>query len=121
MDRDIQRAQPLGDDPRQVLIGHVRKCHIVAMQEREAVVVVLEIQRLPHPRRKLLDETKQAVRSACPHAIEEFVHKRNSQRREWVLFDLELGGLVTPPHGDVQRPFGAVETIVDNIPQGHAR
>ena len=48
VDTDIERRQPFGNHPLQIRFGETGQGGEVAVQERQPVVVVLEIQALPH-------------------------------------------------------------------------
>ena len=50
VNRHVQRPEPLLDDPGQVELGEAGERREVAVQERQAIVVVLEVQRLAHAR-----------------------------------------------------------------------
>ncbi len=53
MDADVEWRQTLGDDPFEIGFGEARQRGEVAVQERQPVVVVLEIQAAPHALRAI--------------------------------------------------------------------
>ena len=70
VDRHVQRGQPLGDHPLVVELGETGESGEVPVQERQAVVVVLEVQRPAHPPGQLVDETELAVVVAGLNPVE---------------------------------------------------
>ena len=58
---DVERRQPLLDDPLEVRVVEVGQRDVVAVQEREPVVVVLDVEALAHPPRQLVDEAEHAL------------------------------------------------------------
>jgi riboflavin biosynthesis pyrimidine reductase len=71
VDADVQGAEALGHDALQVRFGEPREGREVAVQERQAVVVVLHREARSHARRQLVDEAERAVVVAGPHAVED--------------------------------------------------
>ncbi len=61
MDRDIERRESFGDDPLEIQFGEPRERREVAVQEREAIVVVFQVERSPHALRQLMDEAELTV------------------------------------------------------------
>ncbi|CDC73544.1 unknown [Candidatus Colimorpha enterica] len=64
MDGDIHRGHLHFDDARDIVFVHVGQGYVVAHQEGEAGVVVLEVKRLSHSRRELVDEAENALIAA---------------------------------------------------------
>jgi hypothetical protein len=58
VDRNIKGREPLGDDPVQVFAADIGKGYVVAVEEGEAVVLILYVQRSPKPLGKLVDEAE---------------------------------------------------------------
>ncbi len=87
VDRDEQRAQPLGQDPLEVHLGESGQGGEVAVQERQPVVVVLHRQAAPHALGELVDEAELAVVVARADPVE---HGRG---------DLDAERLARPPCG----------------------
>src|SRR5215207_10626444 len=65
---DVERREPVLENPRDVALLHVGERREVAVGEREPVVVVADVERLTQPLRKALDEAELAlVRAAANH------------------------------------------------------
>src|SRR5262249_40986323 len=64
VDADVQRAEVEADDPLELRLGQVRQRDEVAVQEGEAVVVVLDVETAAHLAPVLVDETEIAVIAA---------------------------------------------------------
>ena len=43
MNRDVQRSEPLLDHPGEVEFGEAGQCREVAVEERESVIIILQI------------------------------------------------------------------------------
>ena len=87
MDADVQRRQPLGHDPFQVGLGEPGEGREVPVQERQPVVVVLEVQRSPHSLRQLVDEAELAVVVARADPVEHRARDLDPERRALRLVD----------------------------------
>ena len=61
VDADVERRETFGDDALEVGFGESGQRREIAVQEREAVVVVLEIQALAHALGQLVDEAELAM------------------------------------------------------------
>ncbi len=59
MDRYIHRSHPVPDYSVQLFSIHIGQRDIVACEERQPRIIILEIQGIPHPFRKLIDKAKQ--------------------------------------------------------------
>ena len=70
VDADVERAQLLRHHPLEIGFGEAREGREVPVEEREAVVVVLQGEALPHARRELVDEAERAVVVTGAHAVE---------------------------------------------------
>ena len=68
---DIDGADVQVDDALHLALGQVRERHIIAHEEAQARVVVLEIQRRAHTRRHLVDEAEHAVVGARVGVVHE--------------------------------------------------
>ena len=90
VDADEQRRQTLGDDPLEVGLGEPGERREVPVQERQPVVVVLEIEAGAHPRRQLVDEAELAVVVAGAHLIEQGGVNLEAQRGAGSLVDLDV-------------------------------
>ena len=56
-------------DALKILFAHVRQRDEVAIEERHAVIVILDRQALPHARRHLIDEAEVAAVAARTYAV----------------------------------------------------
>ena len=99
---DIDRHMHF-DDAVNILVGEVGQRDIAALQKGEPGIVILEIDRIPHPLRILVDEAENAVIAAG--AL--FVHERSREAEAGVLIfalaqaDLLLGAVPQEAHGQV--------------------
>ena len=73
VDRDEQGAEAFGEDPFRIELGEPGQRGEVPVQEREPIVVILEVQALPHALGQLVDEAERTVVVAGPDAVE---HRR---------------------------------------------
>ena len=71
VDGDEQRAEPLGEDALGVELGEAGQRGEVPVEERQPVVVVLEVQAASHPLGQLVDEAERAVVVAGADAVED--------------------------------------------------
>ena len=94
VDGDVERAQALGDDPLGVELGEPRQGGEVPVEEGEPVVIVLEVEALPHPLGQLVDETELAVVVAGADSVEHGRVDSSTQRLAFALQD---------PHPPVDR------------------
>ena len=78
VDAHVQRRQPLGDHPLEVGLGEAGERGEVPVQERQAVVVVLQVQAAAHALGQLVDEAELAVVVAGAHPVE---HRDSTRRR----------------------------------------
>lgn len=109
VDRDVERAEALLNDASKVQFSEAGQRREVSVEEREAVVVVLEVQRLAHPRGKLIDETELAMVVAGLDPIED---RRRESDAQGLTGDLvETNGPV--PAFSTDRDFGV--RVVDEL------
>ena len=59
--RHVERRQPLLDDTRELRFLQIGERDVVAVQERQPEVVVLDVEALAHPLRQLVDEAEHAL------------------------------------------------------------
>ena len=71
VDRDVERAEPLRDDPLEVGLGEAREGGEVPVEEAQPVVVVLLVEAGPEARRQLVDEAELAVVVAGADLVEQ--------------------------------------------------
>jgi len=111
----VERAEPFVDDPLEIGLGETRERGEVAVEERQAVVVVLEVQTLPHAFGQLVDETERAMVVAGLHPVE---HGR-------VHLDTERGAFrfgqrhhlldTAPTDLDLQLGLVGEEAVLDDV------
>ena len=68
---DVDGADVQVDDALHLTLGQVRERHVIAHEEAQARVVILEIQRRAHARRHLVDEAEHAVVGARVSVVHE--------------------------------------------------
>ena len=117
MDRNIHRADMKGFDPFDLSSGKIREGDIVPHQETQPCVVILEVQRFPHSRRKLIDEAEDAAVDAGPRRIHQVAFEVQSEISTLVLDHVErippsLRGL----HDDLEFLIIGEVFIIENIP-----
>ena len=88
VDRDIDGADVQVDDALDLALGEVRERDVVAGEKAQPRVVVLEVERLAHPTRELVDKAEQAVVPAGTGAVHEVALEFQSQLAALRLFDL---------------------------------
>ena len=77
------------DDPVNIFIAHIGKCHIVSLKERKSGVIILKIERFPHPRGHLVDKAENTLISAGAVFTHQAVFKGKAQILSSAL-DLKL-------------------------------
>ena len=87
MDGDIQRADAPAEDALQLLLRNVRQRHIIAHDEREAPIIVLDKQAGAHIARHLIDKAKDAAVGAGAHFAHQAGGKRQTERLAFPLAD----------------------------------
>ena len=90
MDRDVQRREPLLDDPLEVELGEPCQRREVAVEKGETEVVVLHVEALPHPLGELVDETESTVVVTGADAVEQWRGDLDPERLAGVLVDSDL-------------------------------
>ena len=98
VDGHEQRAEALGEDALGVELGETGQRREVAVQERQPVVVVLEVEAPPHALGQLVDEAEGAVVVAGPDPVEDGRGDLHPERLPRLLVD---------PHDPGQRRAGA--------------
>ena len=71
VDAHVERRQPLGDHPLEVGLGEAGQRGEVPVEERQPVVVVLQVQAAAQARRQLVDEAELAVVVAGADLVEQ--------------------------------------------------
>ena len=107
VDRHVERAQPLGDDPLEVGLGEPGEGGEVPVEEAQPVVVVLQVEALPQARRQLVDEAELAVVVAGAHLVEQRRLHLDAERLAGPLVDLD--GELEPAAPEVEHRVGVVD------------
>ena len=93
----VDRLHPVTNDPVDIVITHIGKCHIIALQKGKTRIVVLKIQGIAHSLRHLINKTEDTGIAAGPVFIQERILEFNSEILLEFLLDLQLpfltGGL----------------------------
>ncbi len=89
VDADVQRRQPLGDHPLEVGLGEPGERREVPVQERQPVVVVLQVQAAAHALGQLVDEAELAVVVAGANPVEHGARHVDAERLARPLLDRE--------------------------------
>ncbi len=115
VDGDEQRRQPLGHDPLEVALREPGEGGEVPVQEGQSVVVVLEVEALPHPGRQLVDEAELAVVVTGAHLVEEGGADLDAEQLPLVLLDDHR--VLEAPAGDDELEVGFVgeEPVLDDV------
>ena len=117
VDAHVQRPEPLGDHPLEVGFGEAGERREVSVEERQPVVVVLEVEALPHALRQLVDEAERAVVVAGPHPVEHRARELEAERRAVGLVDHERALEPAAAHLELDAWPVGVELVRDHVPQ----
>ena len=115
VDRDIDGADVHFDDAGDVLIGHIGEGDIAAEQEAHAAVVILKVERFPHPAGELVDKAEHAFIGAVVLAIHEVIGEFQPQLVIFRLFDMEGEGLALPLHRDGEGGIDHIKAVIQHI------
>ena len=115
VDAHVERAEPLGDDPFEVGLGEAGERREVPVEERQPVVVVLQVQAPPHALRQLVDEAERAVVVAGAHPVEDRARELEAERRAVGLVDHDQPLEAAAPDLELDtRPVG-LELVRDDV------
>ena len=118
VDRDEQGRQTLGEDTFEVELGEAGESCEIPVQERQPVVVVLEVEAASHALGELVDEAELAVVVTGTHPVE---HRRGHFDPRYFarLLAQEHGELLVTP-SDLELGVGFVdeEAVLDDV-SGH--
>ena len=93
LERNIDRRQVIFDHPLNILLAHIRQCHIVSLQEGKPGIIILKIESLPHSRRHLVDKAEHAMVAAGTVIIHQAILKLYSQILIIILLHFQLPDL----------------------------
>ena len=117
MDGDEERAEAFGQDALGVELGEPRQRGEVAVEERQPVVVVLEVEAAPHALGQLVDEAERAVVVAGADAVEDGRGDLDPERLPGRLVDPDQAGQgrAGAPHEDAE-VLGVAEALeIDDV------
>ena len=118
VDAHVERAELLGQDPLEIGLGEAGERGEVAVEEGEAVVVVLQVQALPHALRQLVDEAERAVVVARAHAVEHRALELEAERRARVLLDHHELLEATAQHFELDARLVGLDLVADDVAHG---
>jgi len=117
--RDVQRRQALADDALEAAAAEAGQRDVVAVEEAEAVVLVLHVDRLAHPLGILVDEAEDAVAGA---RLE--LHRREAVGHGLDVARIEMHGqrltVGTQQAEGGRALFGGVVVEVEDVLEGAA-
>ena len=121
MDGDIDGADAQVDDPLDLPWGEVGEGDIVAHEEAEPGIVILEVEGIPAPGGHLVHEAEQTVVGAWPRLVHEVGLEVESQLRRLRLFDPHRpSGALRGLQHQLGVPVVAEEAVVQHVLHGVA-
>ena len=119
--RNIEGRNVHFEDALHVLLGQIGHGNVVAHQERQPRVIVLDIQRVAHALGQLVDEAEHAAIGAALHLIHQIMLEVQPQRLTLGLAHADIAhGSVLVLHGQRDAAVIAVKFEVEHIPNGCA-
>ncbi len=118
VDAHVERTELLGQDPLEIGLGEAGERGEVAVEEGEAVVVVLQVQALPHALRQLVDEAERAVVVARAHAVEHRALELEAERGARVLLDHHELLEATAQHFELDARLVGLDLVADDVAHG---
>ena len=121
MDAHVQRAEALGDDPLEVGLGEARERREVAVEERQSVVVVLDVQARAQALRQLVDEAELAVVVARAHLVEQRASRLRRRADSPAAF-VDRDGALEAAAAQLELEVGLVgqQPVLDDVTGGFA-
>jgi len=117
---DVEWAEVLFRDARPIAFIQVGEGDVIAVEERETVVVVLDVERPAQPRRHLADEAKVAVVAARANfAVEQLGFEGETQSLPVTAIGIQRLLPARPFDQEFQLWLGGVELHVDHVAQRH--
>lgn len=117
---DVHRAYVQVDYALNLALGQICQRNVVSQQKAQARVIVLEVHRLAHALRKLVDEAENAVVGAASGIIHQILGKLKAEVTPLGLFDTHdmlcsvLAAKLNMQHRLIREVF-IVENIVDHV------
>ena len=116
VDGDVERGEPLRLDALQLLLVEVGQRDVVAVQERQAEVVVLHVEALAHAARQLVDEAEDAlVRAGRDLRRLRRLERQSPVGAPALEHRAPLATLADEPQANPRLP--ALEVKVDGVPE----
>ncbi len=119
VDGHEQRREPLGQDALEVELGETGEGGEVPVEERQPVVVVLQVQAAPHSLGELVDEAELAVVVAGSDPVEERRGDFDPGDLPRPLAEPDGELLVSPPDGELGVGLVDEQAVLDHV-AGHA-
>ena len=118
VDRDVERRQALVDHPLEVDLREPGQRRKVAVEERQPVVVVLQVQAPAHALRQLVDETELAMVVTGAYTVEDRGRDLEPERLTSLFDDRDLE--LDPAAHDLEIDHGLVreQLVLDDV-SGH--
>ena len=114
----VERAELLGEHTLEVGLGEAGQRREVAVEERQAVVVVLEVEALPHALGQLVDEAERAVVVARAHAVEHRALELEAERGAGVLLDDHELLEAAAEHFELDARLVGLDLVADDVAHG---
>ena len=114
---DVEGTEALLGQAIPVVFGEVGQSDEIAEQEGIAIVVVLNVEGAPHPRRHPVEKAKLAAIVAAAQAVESWLGELNA----WLLVVAPLhlvdAPLPTPFYDQLQFFLSSIETVINDVAQ----
>ena len=117
VDRDVDGRNVHLDDAVDLMVLHVGHGDVVAKQERKALIIILKIKALPHPRRELVDEAEHAVVGAGMLLVAQIGGKIAAKGAALGALDVPLPDAVRHPCFQVKAFAVGIKIIVQRVVQ----
>ena len=120
MNRHMQRRNTFSHYPLEIQLGKACEGGEVAVEKRQPVVVVFEVERFPKVRGQLINKTKLAVVVASADLIEEGRVNFSAERLSVPLFNVERKLESTPIDIEAQFALVSEESVRDDVARNFA-
>ena len=114
---DVNRRESLLRESLPVRVGEIGERDEVAVKEAQAIVVVLDVQRLTHALRIAFEEAEEAVVVADLDAVERGILKVDAEILVRIFLDIDGQLLVISQDFERHRLFGGVKLKIDGVAQ----
>ena len=117
MDGDVDGRDVHLDDAVDLVVLHIGHGDIVAEQEGQPLVVVLEVEALPHPRRELVDEAEHTVVGAGVLLVAQIGGKVTAKGAALLPPDIPFPDAVCHPRLEVEALAVGIKIVVQRVVQ----